>query len=224
MPQILQRNLWLTSSSRILCSTLIGLLATKARRLKTDRGRSRPCKWTVRRTSQDLVWKHGHETRRTDETHNQVWPSWSRCRSFHRNWKVSKLFTSLLWSSACRSRCGVVVNHSPSTQWPRAQSLAPPAKWMRPKTVAISQYGLAIGGTLNTSLLDTRRPWYSTCNSTRACVYLFGCALALKLYIYFSVNSICSLLTITNLRQNHVETIKIFHYNEIQFTFKILVM
>ena len=54
MPQTLQRkrrNLWLTSSSRILCSTLRGLLATKTRRLKTDCGRSKPC---VRRTSSKL--------------------------------------------------------------------------------------------------------------------------------------------------------------------------
>ena len=57
MPQTLQRkrrNLWLTFSSRILCYTLKGLLTTKARRLKTDCGRSRPCKWTVRRTSSSL--------------------------------------------------------------------------------------------------------------------------------------------------------------------------
>ena len=32
------------------------------------------------------------------------------------------------------------------------------------------------------------------------------------------------MLTITNLRQNHVEAIKVFLYNEIQFPFKILVM
>ena len=37
--------------------------------------------------------------------------------------------------------------------------------------------------------------------------------------LQLSVKSICSLLTLTNLRQNHVETIKFFLYNEIQLTF-----
>ena len=87
-----------------------------------------------------LVWKHAHETRQTEESHHQVWPSW---RSFHCNWTVSKSFASLLQSSAPWSCCGVVVKHSPCTQRSRAQSWAPPAYRMRPKAVAISQYGLS---------------------------------------------------------------------------------
>ena len=135
------------------------MLATKARRLKTDCGRSRPCKWTAHRTSSRLGMK--------------------ACARNSANWRKP--------SPSLVKLHGVLVNHSPCIQISRAQSLAPPAYRMRHKAVVMSQYGLSCGGTLNTNLLDTRSPWNS--NSAHACVRVcvFGCTLALKVYIFLLV-------------------------------------